>query len=122
MLTKKAGFTLLEVLIAMAILAMGLVAVLQMQTQSISMSGESRFLTTASLLAQSKMADIEAEATPGNRSQKGDFSPDRPEYAWTIQVTDTQIARLKRIEVTVFNQLMTKNGSYQLVLYKTDGM
>ena len=61
MLKKKAGFTLLEVMVAMSILAMALVAVFHMQSQSISMAGESRFLTTASLLAQSKMAEIEAE-------------------------------------------------------------
>ena len=122
MLKKKTGFTLLEVMIAMAILAIALVAVFQMQSQSISMAGESRFMTKASLLAQSKMAGIEAETSLGNQSQKGDFAPDYPEYAWTIQVTDTQIAKLKRIEVNVFNKLLTRGGSYQLVFYKTSGM
>ena len=122
MLKKKTGFTLLEVMIAMAILAIALVAVFQMQSQSISMASESRFRTTASLLAQSKMADIEAETSLGNQSQKGDFAPDYPEYAWTIQVTDTQIAKLKRIEVNVFNKLLTRGGAYQLVFYKTSGM
>jgi len=99
-----------------------LVAVFQMQSQSISMASESRFMTTASLLAQSKMAGIEAETSLGNQSQKGDFAPDYPEYAWTIQITDTQIAKLKRIEVNVFNKLLTRGGSYQLVFYKTSGM
>ena len=122
MRSDKTGFTLLEVLIAMAILAMALVAVLQMQTQSISLSGESRFLTTASLLAQRKMADLEAEASLSNQSQKGDFAPHHPEYAWTIRVTDAQIPRLKRIEVTVFNNVMNQGGAYQLVFYKTSGM
>lgn len=122
MLKKKAGFTLLEVMIAMAILAMGLVAVFQMQSQSISMSGESRFKTTASFLAQIKMADLEADATLGNQSQKGDFAPDYPDYGWTLQVTDTQIVKLKRVEVTVFNKALTQGDAYQLVLYKTSGM
>lgn len=122
MLKKKTGFTLLEVMIAMAILAIALVAVFQMQSQSISMASESRFMTTASLLAQSKMADIEADALLGNSSQKGDFAPAYPEYAWTIQVTDTQIAKLKRIEVDVFNKAMIRGGTYQLVFYKTSGM
>ena len=122
MLKKKTGFTLLEVMIAMAILAIALVAVFQMQSQSISMASESRFMTTASLLAQSKMAGIEAKTSLANQNQKGDFAPDYPEYAWTIQVTDTQIAKLKRIEVNVFNKLLTRGGSYQLVFYKTSGM
>lgn len=122
MVLQKAGFTLLEVLLAMAVLAMALVAVLQMQVQSISMSGESRFMTTASLLAASKMADIEAEAVPGNRDLSGNFAPDHAEYAWTTRVTDAQIGKLKKIEVTVFNKEMTRDGAYQLVLYKMSGM
>lgn len=122
MLKKKTGFTLLEVMIAMSILAIALVAVFQMQSQSISMASESRFLTTASLLAQSKMADIEALSMLGNQSIKGDFAPDYPEYSWTIRVTDTQIAKLKRIEVNVIHQVPVQGGAYQLVFYKTSGI
>ena len=97
MRNKNDGFTLLEVMVAMSILAMALVAVLQMQSQSISMATESRFLTTASLLAQSKMAGIEAEPSLGNQNQKGYFAPDYPEYVWTIDVTDTQMSKLKSL-------------------------
>lgn len=119
---ENAGFTLLEVMIAMSILAIALVAVFQMQSQSISMSTEARFLTTASLLAQYKMADIESEAALGNRSQKGDFAPDYPDYGWSLNVTDTQLARLKRVEVTVFNKLFANGGTYQITFYKIGGM
>ena len=122
MLQKKTGFTLLEVMIAMAILAMALVAVFQLQSQSISIVGEARFKTTASLLAQHKMADIEAGATLANQDQKGDFAPDHSEYAWTTRITDTQITGLKKIEVNVFNKASSREGSYQLILYKTSGM
>jgi general secretion pathway protein I len=118
MLKKKDGFTLLEVMIAMAILAIALVAVFQLQSQSISMSSESRFMTTASLLAQDKMSAIEAGTTLGNQMQNGDFAPDYPEYGWMIQVTDTRIAKLKRVEINVFNKVMIRGGTYQLVLYK----
>ena len=116
------GFTLLEVMIAMSILAIGLVAVFQMQSQSVSMSSESRFLTTAALLAQSKMAEVESVKQMENRAQTGDFSPDYAEYGWSVAVTDTQIAKLKRIEVNVFNKLFSGGGTYQLVFYKMSGM
>jgi len=115
------GFTLLEVMVAMSIMAIGLVAVFQMQSQSISMSTEARFQTTASLLAQSKMADLEAANMLGNRTEKGDFSPEHPDYGWTLVVADTQIPKLKRLEVTVFNRWFEKGGTYQLVLYKISG-
>ena len=109
-------------MVAMSILAMALVAVFHMQSQSISMAGEARFLTTASLLAQRKMAEIEADKSTDNKSQEGDFAPDYPAYGWTIQVTDTQIAKLKKIEVSIFHKVLTTGGSYQLVLYRTSGM
>jgi general secretion pathway protein I len=119
---ESAGFTLLEVMVAMSILAIALVAVFQMQSQSISMSTESRFLTTASFLAQSKMADIEAAASLGTRSDQGDFAPDHPDYGWSLIVTDTQLARLKRVEVTVYNKLFAGGAPYRLIFYKTSGL
>jgi general secretion pathway protein I len=119
---KNTGFTLMEVMVAMSILAIALVAVFQMQSQSVSMSTESRFLTTASLLAQSKMADMEGAVSLVSQTQKGDFAPDHPDYGWSLNVADTQITGLKRVEVTVFNKFFADGGTYQLVFYKIGGM
>jgi general secretion pathway protein I len=119
---KANGFTLIEVLIAMAILAIGLVAVFQSQSQSISMSSDSRFMTTAALLAQSKMVEVEASSTLANHSEDGDFGPDYSQYTWHLEVSDTQLPQFKKIEVTVTNKLFINRGTYKLVLYKTSGM
>ena len=118
---QQRGFTLLEVMIAMAILAVALVAVFQMQSQSISMATEARFTTTASLLAQSKMADVESAASLTNRTENGDFGPDYPQYGWNLKVTDIRIPGFKRVEVTVFNKMFARGGSYSLIFYKTGG-
>jgi general secretion pathway protein I len=119
---KKSGFTLMEVMIATAILAIALVAVFQSQSQSISMSTDSRFMTTASLLAQSKMVEVEAASTLDNQSKDGDFGIDYPQYTWHLEVSDTQLPQFKKIEVTVTNKLFISRGTYNLVLYKTAGM
>jgi len=119
---KKSGFTLMEVMIAMAILAIALVAVFQSQSQSISMSTDSRFMTTASLLAQSKMAEVEASSTLDNQSKDGDFGLDYPQYIWHMEIGDTQLLQFKKIDVTVTNKLFISRGTYKLVLYKTAGM
>ncbi len=121
-LNKANGFTLIEVLLAMALLAIGLVAVYQSQSQSISMSTDSRFMTTASLLAQSKMVEMEAASTLTNLSEDGDFGPDYPQYIWHLEVGDTQLPQFKKIEVTVTNELFITRGTYKLVLYKMTGM
>jgi len=119
---KTSGFTLMEVMIAMAILAIALVVVFQLQSQSISMSTDSRFMTTAALLAQSKMVEVEAASTLTNHKEDGDFGPDYPQYTWRLEVGDTQLPQFKKIEITIINKLFISGGTYKLVLYKTAGM
>ena len=58
---KQAGFSLLEVVIALAILALGLATLLDAQSSSLRSTGRTRELTIATLLARSKMIDIEKE-------------------------------------------------------------
>jgi len=112
------GFTLLEVMIAMTILAITLVAVYRSQSQSISMAGDSRFLTTASLLAQSRMAVLDAADPAGIKAESGDFGDDFPDYNWQVGIEDTEIKLLKKIVVTVVNNRMTVRNEYHLALYK----
>jgi general secretion pathway protein I len=106
-------------MIAMAILAIALVAVYQSQSQSLSMTSDSRFLTTASLLAQGRMAEIDAanplQMTTGN----GDFGEAFPNYKWEMDVGDVEeIPLLKRIVLTVTHSRMMKRNTYRLTLYK----
>ncbi len=103
------------------ILATALVAVYQLQSQSISMATESRFKTSAALLAQSKMTDIEAEPSLNNRTEEGDFGLNYPQYSWRLAVTDTELPQFKKIEVTVVNKAFIGGGKYKLVLYKATG-
>lgn len=115
---KDMGFTLMEVMIAMAILAIALVSVFQLQSQSISMATDSRFMTTAALLAQSKMVEVENASVLSNKSEDGNFGADYPQYAWNLKISDTQLPQFKKIEVTVTNKLFTKRGTYRLILYR----
>ncbi len=55
-----AGFTLLEVMIAIAILALTLTVLYGSQSQSLSLATESKFNTTAAFLSGLKMAELEA--------------------------------------------------------------
>lgn len=118
MRTYEKGFTLLEVMVAMAILAIALVAVFQSQSQSISMAGNARFLTTASLLAQSKMAEMEAVEMRSIKSETGDFGRDFPGYEWRVTVKDMDIETAKKIELVVTNSRMRLNNTYQLDYFR----
>jgi type II secretion system protein I len=111
----------MEVMVAIAILAIALVAIFQLQSQSISMSTDSRFMTTAALLAQSKMVETETASPLSNKSDSGDFGLDYPQYTWHLEIGDTQLPQFKKIEITVTNKLFISRGTYKLVLYKNTG-
>ena len=114
-----AGFTLLEVMIAMAILAITLVTVYRSQSQSIAMMSSSRFLTTVSFLAQGRMAQIDAADPREVVSAKGNFGEEFPDYVWQVEVGAVEeMPLLKKIALTVTNNRMTTNNTYRLVLYK----
>ena len=115
---KEEGFTLMEVMVAMAILAIALVSIFQLQSQSISMATDSRFMTTAALLAQSKMVEVETRSSLSNQGESGDFGPDYPQYIWHLVISDTQLQQFKKIEVIVTNKLFISRGTYKLILYK----
>jgi len=83
------------------------------------MASSSRFLTTASLLAQGRMARIDAADPREVVSAKGDFGEEFSDYAWQVEVGDVkEIPLLKRIALTVTNGRMTTRNTYRLILYK----
>jgi len=106
------GFTLLEVLIAMAIMAIVLVGVYRMQSQTLTMTAASRFYTEAPLLAQSKLSQLEANASELFAGDSGDFGELFPGYSWRVateevssEVLGEAAGDLKRIDLTVvFNE------------------
>jgi general secretion pathway protein I len=103
------GFTLLEVMVALGIMAVVLVSVYRLQSQTIMMSMESRFATQAPLLAQSALAKLESDTEHELASAQGDFGREFPGYQWKITVEDMASGALgadfsrdlKRIEVLV---------------------
>src|SRR5258708_16623855 len=54
-----AGFTLLEIMVALAILAMTLVVLLEIITNNVRATNHSKLTTAATFLARGKMIDIE---------------------------------------------------------------
>ena len=106
---KRSGFTLLEVMVAVAIMAIALTAVLGSQSQSVSLAGEARFSTTAPLLAQSKMAQLQVENMDDLTDGEGDFGEEFPGYFWKMELHDVALESpedvsdyLKRIDLEVF--------------------
>lgn len=109
---SNAGFTLLEVMIAVAIIAIAVVSLLGAQSQSVSLVAGTKFDTTASLLAQWKMSDLLLQDFDELADDQGNFGEDYPQFYWTVQVTelgehDTGLKgldeRLKALDIVVIS-------------------
>ena len=107
-LRSPSGFTLLEVMIALAVMSIVLVSVYRMHSQSLTMNTAARFYTLAPLLAQNKMAELEALSSEGFPEDSGDFGEQYPGYSWRTSISDVssevlgEVANdLKRIDLTV---------------------
>lgn len=89
---RRGGFTLLEVVVALAILAVSLVAVLDINAQSVASHVYARRLTVATLLARSKMVDLEQKLHDqgmniDDEEDSGDFSEEGwPSYQWRAKI------------------------------------
>lgn len=102
------GFTLLEVMVAMAIMAIVLVSVYRMQAQTLTMNTAARFYTQAPMLAQSKLAQLEANSSGIIAGDSGDFGDKFPGYTWSTSTEEVSsealgeiAADLKRIDMKV---------------------
>jgi general secretion pathway protein I len=90
---SDSGFTLIEVMIALAIVATALVALLGLQHQSLQSVIRGNDLTHAALLAQKIMSDSELERFPPIGDRVGDFQsfyPNQyPDFRWRRSVEGT---------------------------------
>jgi general secretion pathway protein I len=95
------GFTLLEVLIAVAILATALAAVLRMNAMNQQALFESRLLTTASLLAASKCAELESAGLDKLAQGAGEFGGEYGDYGWQVEIQTIALKEARKMNLTV---------------------
>lgn len=105
--TREAGFTLLEVLVALVVLATAIVAILQLFGGGLRLARTAGDHADAALLASAKLADLE----PGPLAEGTTDGTDGP-YRWTRRVTlapalvpleadSAEVGRLRLARVTV---------------------
>lgn len=90
------GFTLLEVMIALAILAGVILTVITSFNYQLSVVDRDREETIAVILGRAKLDDPEFKALDGG---KGTFAPERPEITWESDVKPTNYPGVNRISL-----------------------
>ena len=120
---KNTGFTLLEVMIAMAILAIALTSLFGSQSTSVALATETRFNIQAPLLARMQLARFQSEEEVF--ADSGDFDDEFPGFKWELQVEDavfpeSEIPSLEQLNDTLQHLILVVTWGDELYRYQLD--
>ena len=114
-LKKENGFTLIEVLIALTIFAVGLLAVAALQTSAIKMNSTSNKLTNLSTLAMDQIEKLSAlpYADPAFDPAGNPYQNIMNNYTVSYSVTpNSPVPNIMTIQVTVTGRGKTENITF----------
>jgi len=96
------GFTLVEVMVALAIVAFSLTAIAASMNQMIDAANTMRERTYASWIAQNKITEIRLEnVIPEVSSTSGEVEYANTEWSWRAVISETGIENFYRIDVSI---------------------
>lgn len=102
--TKTHGFTLLEVLIALVVLALALVALTRTAAQQTAQFSALRDRTVAGWVAANALAELRLEpGMPAAGEHEGTMEMAKRRWQYRITVRDTAARGIRRIHVEVFD-------------------
>ncbi|WP_305045654.1 type IV pilus modification PilV family protein [Geoalkalibacter sp.] len=103
-LREQRGFSLLEIMVALAVVAIALTTLLGLGNRSIGAQGEIQRLTQATMLAQRTLSEVETYYTLGREGElamTGVFDEPFQEYRWEIEFSETLLPAVQQVDVRV---------------------
>jgi general secretion pathway protein I len=99
---RTAGFTLIEVLVALIVVGLGMLAVIQTVSQTANTTSYMREKTIAQWIAMNQLTQVRLQpsAPPVDKSSDEVEMAGR-DWRWTMEVKQTPIESIRRIEVRV---------------------
>ncbi|MUH73430.1 type II secretion system minor pseudopilin GspI [Psychrosphaera haliotis] len=115
---KVNGFTLVEMLLALAIFAYASASILNVVSQSASNIGLLQQMTFASWVAQNRLTELQVETTwPPKQNHKGEAEMAGLKWFWRQQVVETADPRMRAVTVSVYEFEDSKSSIYDLETY-----
>jgi general secretion pathway protein I len=100
--TRSQGFTLLEVIVALAVIAFSLAAAASAVSGSARNASGLQQRTYAHWVAMNKMTELHAfKKWPSTRTTKGSTLMARHEWFWSVKVSKTPNKQIRRVDVRV---------------------
>lgn len=118
---KDHGFTLLEIVICLGLIALVLVAVFHLQAQNLDLQSEAQFMTVATCLLQERLSQIQAQEEIDEGTSTGDFGEDYPDYTYNQEVTevpDTETLYKVKVAVILERDQARKDLWLETYLYR----
>jgi len=114
----EAGFTLVEMIVAMVLLAAGITAALGGVSSVIETQRLSEEYTKAALLAQSILTEVEQVDGLIEGTDQGDFGEQYPGWRWEREVVEAESEGLLQVTVVVYWTSGRRERSFSLVTYR----
>lgn len=117
--TAASGFTLLEVMVALAIVAIALVSLLGLSTKTLTVNERVQHITRATLLAQQRLAEIETGVPlrEGDEELRGGFPPPFDAYRWRVSYEETPLPSVRQVNVVVAWGAEEKNEAVEIASF-----
>jgi general secretion pathway protein I len=102
---RTRAFTLVEVMVALAIIALSLTAIASKMSRMIDTSNSMRERTYASWIAQNKITELRlANVIPEVTTTSGDLEYANSQWRWRAVVSESGIENLFRVDVEVLDE------------------
>lgn len=97
------GFTLLEVMVALAVLALAMAAVVVSAGQSADNLGYLKEKSLAHWVAMNKLTELQLDKNwPSTGIDKGDYEMADVTWRWEAKVIDTEDKDVRRVDLNVY--------------------
>jgi general secretion pathway protein I len=103
-LSQSRGFTLLEVMVAVAVLAIALSATIKVASESGANLIHLRDKTLAHWVAENKLAELQATEAWTEGSQRGSSRMGGRTWYWQVDTTTTELPNIRQVLVQVSEQ------------------
>ena len=99
---RLAGFTLIEVIVALVVIALGMLGVIQAVSQTASNTGYLRDKTVAHWIGMNRLTAVRLQKTaPAIDKSSDEVEMAGRRWKWTMNVTQTPVESIRRIDISV---------------------